>query len=360
MQIRVAFSGLGWVVREVWLARIIDNPNFIVVGGIDPSENAREKTRSQYPGFQFFPNNDEMAKERPDLVFIASPNFQHCDDSCFFLDRDISVFVEKPICLSVQQLIKIKRSTQSSKGKLLLSNAARYREDVSLLIDYLNQHENHIYSVSVEWVRAKGVPSPGSWFTYSKLSGGGVMYDLGWHMMDLALHMSGYPMPSNAVSIMRSEGIRQSADWRGDGVIHNPLPTDVEDSGMGMLAFENGLGIFIKTAWTSHNPLDYCKLLIEGEKYNASLYTTFGFTPNRVSEPKLEIFCHGKTLFQQSFSHNIGSEYDALLSKLPDLLFNDISNAFCIEELMSLTSSIEMLYKSSEKASVLEQNVEYG
>ena len=48
-----------------------------------------------------------------------------------------------------------------------------------------------IYWVEARWMRRRGVPGYGGWFTTKKLSGGGPLIDLGCHMLDLICWLLG-------------------------------------------------------------------------------------------------------------------------------------------------------------------------
>src|SRR2546430_1390286 len=52
-----------------------------------------------------------------------------------------------------------------------------------------------IYHARATWLRRDGIPGFGRWFTTKTLSGGGALIDVGVHILDLALHMMGYPEP---------------------------------------------------------------------------------------------------------------------------------------------------------------------
>ena len=59
-----------------------------------------------------------------------------------------------------------------------------------------------IYHARAAMYRRRGIPGLGRWFTTREQSGGGVMIDLGPHLVDLVLHMTGRPdvVTANAVA----------------------------------------------------------------------------------------------------------------------------------------------------------------
>ncbi|CAN7627237.1 Gfo/Idh/MocA family protein [Paenibacillus sp. LjRoot56] len=50
-----------------------------------------------------------------------------------------------------------------------------------------------VYTGRCGWIRRRGIPGKGGWFTTKELSGGGPLIDLGVHMIDLAVWLMGNP-----------------------------------------------------------------------------------------------------------------------------------------------------------------------
>ena len=94
-----------------------------------------------------------------------------------------------------------------------------------------NGEFGHFYAGRCGWIRRRGVPGDGSWFSDKSKSGGGPLIDLGVHMIDLAIYLMGNPKPVS-VSGSTFQGIVDPAK--------KEFVFDVEDLAMGFIKFDNG------------------------------------------------------------------------------------------------------------------------
>jgi predicted dehydrogenase len=67
-----------------------------------------------------------LEKERPDGVFITSPDYCHEEQACFALEAGIPVYLEKPMALSTAGCDRILRCARDHKVKLMLGHNMRY------------------------------------------------------------------------------------------------------------------------------------------------------------------------------------------------------------------------------------------
>ena len=73
-----------------------------------------------------------------ELVVIATPNWLHCDMACDFLDRDIHVFLEKPMGINRQEIDRLLAAARRSKAQLAVDFEMRispFAEKTAALIN---------------------------------------------------------------------------------------------------------------------------------------------------------------------------------------------------------------------------------
>lgn len=350
-KIKIALIGLGWVTREVWLPALNTIADFSIVALFDPDSSAAKKILDQCPKCQVCEEISQVAATQPDLVLIATPNKFHIEYAELFLNKDISVWIEKPICLSLNEYTRLQAAVKTSSGIFLPSSVNKFREDVACLNKLLlGGQMGKVSSMNLEWVRASGIPRPGSWFTNKSLAGGGVGYDLGWHMLDIGFLFLGYPDITEALGVGFSSflGEKQanSAEWRNDLDRSDDLPAEVEDQFIGFLKTNNGVAVNIKVAWASHETVDLTRIVVNCERATLELCTTFGFSPNRIKIPYLKVLKKGKEEVFRFENIKIGAEYTEYVKDLLAAMRNKKSAHENVLKTYSVVKALDLMYRS--------------
>ncbi|WP_051710804.1 Gfo/Idh/MocA family protein [Streptomyces sp. NRRL S-350] len=298
--LRVGLLGYGWVNRTVWLPRVQAHPRLELAAVCDP-EAVGAPAATSWEG---------LLDARPDVVVIGTPNHTHFALAAAVLERGIRVVVEKPLCLS---RVEFDALAERARGVgVLVSRAAVRREDVRRLSGALPPGP---LTVRASWLRAGGVPRPGSWFTGRATAGGGALLDLGWHVADVALGLLGRPRQVAVAAELRAPdgghtpgSAPGSAAWRGDGAGAGPV--DVEVDGTVRAEFADGSRLVLRAAWASEVTTDTTRFVVEGGGERRVLTGTFGFSPNRVAEPALTSW--GPDSYRRiTLPDHVGREYDA-------------------------------------------------
>jgi predicted dehydrogenase len=110
-----------------------------------------------------------------------------------------------------------------------------------------------IYNAKTGWLRKKGIPGWGSWFTRRDESGGGPLIDIGVHMLDLSLYLMGNPKP---ISVYGSTYAEFGPKRKGIG--HWGTPNwdgyyDVEDLASALIKMDNGATLALDVSWAGHS-----------------------------------------------------------------------------------------------------------
>ncbi|CAI7973411.1 putative UDP-kanosamine synthase oxidoreductase subunit [Frankia sp. Hr75.2] len=354
--VRVAIVGLGWAGRSIWLPRLNTHPRFTVAAAVDIDPQARAALAMDPAGAAGIRVLDDPSLLRPDeidLAVVAVPNHLHSRIAGALLAGGVSVFLEKPVCLSSAEAAELAAAEQEGGAVLLAGSAARHRADVRALYD-LSAHCGPLRHVSLGWVRARGIPDAGGWFTDARRSGGGALLDLGWHLLDVAAPLLGSAVFEQVVGTV-------SADFLGDGAHGAAWRTvgrdqlaagrfgDVEDTARGFLITDSGVSVSLQACWASHEALDSTVIKVEGGAGTAQLTCTFGFSSNRRDGSVLTHVRDGETAEVPVAAEPVGAEYLRQIDELPALLADPGSRGRAVAEALRAVHAIERLYDSARR-----------
>jgi predicted dehydrogenase len=132
-----------------------------------------------------------------------------------------------------------------------------------------------IYTGRCGWVRRRGIPGKGGWFTTKELSGGGPLIDLGVHMIDVAIWLMGNPRPVAVVGStyckFANAGDAADSAHSGFGEKVSGGTFDVEDLATGFVKFDNGASLQIEFSWASNIEEEHRFVELRGTKAGAKL-----------------------------------------------------------------------------------------
>ena len=231
----VGFVGLGKMgMLHLMNIRFIDEVH--VIAAADRSKRALKKARSYgvkklYSSYQdLFADCSEL-----DAVVVSVPNFLHFDVIQSALEADVDIFVEKPLANTTQQCEEIIKSVNKSGKKLMVGHVLRFFSDVQKMKEIADKgHIGNIEVITLERIASgpfsHGIvpkPVPEWWFDPKKV-GGGVMLDLGYHLIDLFRFLVGdckllyshldykfnLPLEDTAIAVV------QSMNSAAKGIIH--------------------------------------------------------------------------------------------------------------------------------------------
>ncbi|MFJ6781921.1 Gfo/Idh/MocA family protein [Streptomyces yangpuensis] len=356
--VRVAVVGLGWAGREIWLSRLATHPAYRVVAVVDPSPAAQEVASGIGPDVLALADVDGLAPDLVDLAVVAVPNHLHSAVACRLLRRGIPVFLEKPVCLNSAEADELAAAEREGGALLLAGSAARHRADVCALRETTDRELGRIRHIDIAWVRARGVPDAGGWFTQSSLSGGGALVDLGWHLLDTVAPLVGPVAYEQAVGTVSGDFIEAATHgtaWRHGGALPRPGGGDVEDTARAFLVTESGVSVSLRASWASHEALDSTVVRVEGSEGTASLRCTFGFSPNRAGGSELTLTRTGRTTAVAFDEEPIGAEYDRQLDAIPAQLADPSARGRAVEETRRTIAVIERVYGSARPARALDR-----
>lgn len=273
--VRIGIVGLGsW---GSFHANRMTDVDAELVGGVDIDATARERFETSFdcPTYESL---DGLVEAGVDGVIITTPNRYHEEYATAAFNAGLCVLVEKPLAHTLASAERIVAAADDAEGTCMVGFKNRFLPPVEVIKGYAREGRfGDITHVEANFVRRRGIPARGSWFTRQESSGGGSLVDIGVHAIDLALFFLDFPDIETVLGRTRSQfGTREDYAylemWGEDA---GPAKFDVDDSATALITCADGQTISFECAWAAdRDPND--EFVIQG--------TEAGATFNRGSE----------------------------------------------------------------------------
>lgn len=124
-----------------------------------------------------------------DMALVATSNATHADIACFLLDHGIHVLCEKPLAPRVAEAKRMAASADRSGARLMAAHSRRFNPNIELCRSLAVRG----LVGDIETVSAALSGSHGNWPSRTDFRrervGGGVLLDLGVHLIDFAVSL---------------------------------------------------------------------------------------------------------------------------------------------------------------------------
>lgn len=221
---------------------------------------------------KYYGSMDEMIKcEDIDAVDICTWNREHVPLSLKAVRLGKHVMCEKPAAVSLEELKQLKIELEKTGLVYLLAVPNRFKSETIYLKSLADRNFfGDICYAKANYLRRRGAPV--GWFSDKSISGGGPIMDIGVHAIDSAWYLLGSPRPIRVCASL-SYAIGKTDVYGKEPYIAAPSPNgkyDCEDTGAGVIDFENGTQLFFEASWTLNLP-DRRETFIGGSKAGAML-----------------------------------------------------------------------------------------
>ena len=253
--VRIGIIGLGNIADiHCTNLRQLDQP-VSIAAGVDVDADARRRFAETYDATVY----EEAAAmfETVDAVLVTTPNRYHEQYVVAALEAGLDVLVEKPLAHSLDSAERIAEAARDSVGFCMVGFNYRFAAPVDVLTAYRDEGRlGEINHVEANYVRRRGIPGRGSWFTDRETAGGGALIDIGVHAIDLALCVLDFPDVVEVSATTRAAfGTREDYSymhmWGDDD---GPGAFDVEDSASAFLRTADGATVSLEVAWATNRP----------------------------------------------------------------------------------------------------------
>ena len=249
----VGIVGLGGIGHH-HASRLVENGQSLV-GGMDIDADARDRFHEEFGVHAY---EDESALyEACDAVLITTPNRFHEEYAVSALSAGLDVLLEKPLAHTLESAERIAEAAADADGFCMVGFNNRFAEPVQVIKHYQDEGRfGETTHVEANYVRRRGVPGRGSWFTSGGVAGGGALIDIGVHAVDLALYFLDHPEVVEVSGETRSEfgGRNDYAFVHMWGEDDGPDGFDVDDSASAFIRDADGNTVSLEVAWATNRP----------------------------------------------------------------------------------------------------------
>jgi len=190
--LRFGVVGCGAIVTLHQLPALRRCPSLRLVGLVDRDREwaAKVAKRSGVPAA--FDDYRQLIG-KVDAVLVATPNTTHAAIACELLEHGVHVLCEKPLATTGEEVERMLAAAAGGGGRLMTAHCLRFSPQFEMLKAFVDAG----WIGPVELVSAsiggpyEGVARRTDFRRQRALSGGGVLMDLGVHVLDLAVWIAG-------------------------------------------------------------------------------------------------------------------------------------------------------------------------
>ncbi|MBN1557664.1 MAG: Gfo/Idh/MocA family oxidoreductase [Lentisphaerae bacterium] len=283
--VRIGMLGAGQVAAGN-CRQILEHPLAEIVAVADPNETRARALAKEFGIARRYASAEALCAD-PDVDAVSNsvPNAFHAPTAVAALEAGKHVLLDKPFARTLREAQKI-ADTARRAGKILVVGMNQRFAPGSQVVKGLVARGDlgDVYHARAYWLRRSGIPRLGTWFGRKALSGGGVMLDIGVHMLDLSLYLMDNfrPVAVSAVthSVFGHRGL-------GGGKWGMSEPTervfDVEDFAAALVHLRGGASVVLEVAWAMHQE--------EPNRHNVEL---FGSEAGAAVFPEARLFRYGR------------------------------------------------------------------
>ncbi|UFU03765.1 Gfo/Idh/MocA family oxidoreductase [Ruania suaedae] len=264
--LRAGVVGLGWAGQQ-HIAGYHDlaDVELVALAGMEEHLLAELGDRYDVPG-RFTTLEAMLGEADLDVLSIATPTALHAPMAIAALGAGVHVLCEKPMAPTAADAERMAEAATAAERVLEITFNKRNRAPVRTLRRLVADGVlGRVYYAKAGWVRRKGIPGLGTWFTQKESAGGGPMMDIGIHALDLALHVLGEPgvrtVSASTYAEFGPRGLGGGSYGAGARTAGDSPVYEVEDLGAAMLRLNDDATLMLEASWAQF--VDHDRLYLE-------------------------------------------------------------------------------------------------
>jgi scyllo-inositol 2-dehydrogenase (NADP+) len=214
--IRAGIIGYGLAGAVFHAPLVAATPGMEVAAIVTANAERQEQARHDFPQATIHPSADALLADPSalDLVVVASPNRSHVPLGVAALEAELPVVIDKPMAPSSAEARRLIETAERT-GKLLTVFQNRRWDNDFLTIRKLMGAEllGPVVRLESRFERFRPEPKAGAWRERADPEeAGGLLFDLGAHLIDQAIVLFGRPVAVYAEVDTRRTGARVDDD----------------------------------------------------------------------------------------------------------------------------------------------------
>ena len=193
--LRVGLIGFGLAGRVFHGPLLAADSRFEVSAIVTGDPDRQADARRRHPGAAVLASTDELfaRSDSLDLVVVASPPTTHVPLATSALDAGLAVVVDKPLCATATEAEALIAHAQDVGHLLTVFQNRRWDSDFLTLRRMIESGAlGEVRQLESRFERWKPAPDPAKpWRSAKASEAGGVVYDLGSHLVDQAIQLLG-------------------------------------------------------------------------------------------------------------------------------------------------------------------------
>jgi predicted dehydrogenase len=234
-KLRIGIIGAGGISQLVHIPIVKKHPDaeLVAIADLELAKAAMIADRFKIPTFYRDPEK-LLARDDIDAVHVNTPTNAHMAVTLAALSAGKHVLVEKPIARKAVEAQRMVDAAAKAKRTLMAAMNLRFRPDSMTLRNLVEAGElGRIISVRGRWLKKKDRWSRSPWLGNARISGGGVLMDLGIQILDVCWWILGNPNVQRVVA----QASRERLGFR------------VEDTMVAYYSLQGDTSVYLNVTW---------------------------------------------------------------------------------------------------------------
>ncbi|MEO6256671.1 MAG: Gfo/Idh/MocA family oxidoreductase, partial [Sphingomicrobium sp.] len=195
--IRIGISGCGTVAQLYYrpaLHALCASGEATLAGALDPDRAAAKRLCDAFPDARPVGSLDNLLALDLDLVIVASPPARHAEQACAAAAAGIAVLCEKPMALTVADADRMVAAARSSSAPFAVAMVRRFLPQPRTIRDMIARGAlGKLQRIDIFEGGPFNWPITSPAYFDPQRGGGGVLEDVGVHVLDLLRWWLGEP-----------------------------------------------------------------------------------------------------------------------------------------------------------------------